>query len=522
MDPQSPSDILYNLVQPQIAPEDTFTDVESRVRAIAAVAGITDDVTADVLERLRLELQPPQAEEINPHLYVDWGELPKIGFQARPEINLVCEPSWSDPKIHIAIDGQLDHDPQAPSLRPRKQEAGLWSLHAPFRLTSDGMDCLPGQYLIRVKVRFRRASNGRPRIYETKIRLNIPSNTDGGERVLEIDGDGQSVVNLQGHNLASFSKVVLKGGDQGIINLQSMGNESTATEENTAAKPKTTFEYQLKIDHALEHRLPEVLPTDRIFRAEAITLEAPSGKQIHLLAKKRLTFGRSRENDVVLRFLPRSEENDKLTRNLSRTHFVFEGVDEALIVKDKSSKGIEINYEPVNEEVSIDKSSSGFSQQVDLAPSLMGSSPFSMDLQIFSAFDDAGHADEILEWDEACFEIMGERPSKLWQIAASNQIDAVRFSRSNNCPDDEEYVAVYREGELGESDCAINLGCRLRNPGNRLLYVGRAFWIQTAPNSTVKIDDEMHNRPVIFPLAPDMQIEIDGIAFKVGRFTQVF
>ncbi|MCP4479234.1 MAG: FHA domain-containing protein [Planctomycetaceae bacterium] len=518
---QSPSDVLYNLVQSQIAPEETFTDVESRVRAIAAVAGITDDVTSGVLERLRLELQPPRAEEISPHLYVDWGELPKIGFQARPEINLVCEPSWSDPKIHIAIDCQLDHDPQAPSLRPRKQEAGLWSLHAPFRLTSDGMDCLPGQYLIRVKVRFRRATLGLPRIYETKIRLNIPSNANGRERVLEIGGDGQSVVNLQGHNLASFSKVVLKGGDQGIINLQSMGDESTTAEGSAEAKPKTTFEYQLKIDHALEHRLPEVLPTDRIFRAEAITLEGPSGKQIHLLAKKRLNFGRSRENDVVLRFLPRNEENDKLTRNLSRTHFVFECVDEALIVKDKSSKGIEINYEPINEEFSIDKTSSGFSQQVDLAPSLMGGSPFSMDLQIFSAFDDSGHADEVLEWDEVCFEIMGERPSKLWQIAASNQIDAVRLSR-HNCVDQEEYVAVYREAELGESDCAINLGERLRNSGNRIFYVGRAFWIQTAPSSTIRLNDQFYDRPVFVPLEPDMDIEIDGVAFKVKRFQQCF
>ncbi|MCP4479703.1 MAG: hypothetical protein GY818_16585 [Planctomycetaceae bacterium] len=117
---------------------------------------------------------------------------------------------------------------------------------------------------------------------------------------------------------------------------------------------------------------------------------------------------------------------------------------------------------------------------------------------------------------------MGERPSKLWQIAASNQIDAVRFSRSNNCPDGEEYVAPYREAELGESDCAINLGCRLRNPGNRLLYVGRAFWIQTAPNSTIRLNGQFHDRPVIIPLAPDMEIELDGVSFKVWLFKQVF
>lgn len=75
--------------------------------------------------------------------------------------------------------------------------------------------------------------------------------------MLEIDGDGQSMVNLQGYNLKQFSKVILKGGADSVINLQNeLGGGADATTP-APDKPVTTFEYQLKVDSEKQLRLCE-------------------------------------------------------------------------------------------------------------------------------------------------------------------------------------------------------------------------------------------------------------------------
>lgn len=514
--------LLEEFVQNNLGTDALVDTIRDRVFTDPSLAGLDRSLIEECLEELfRRRGLFQKAPE--PRLLVDWGELPKIGFQNRPEFNLVCDPTWSEPEIHVVVDRQLDHDAEDPARRSQRFEAGLWSFHVPFRLTTQGIDCLPGHYLIRVEIAFRKATNQLPRFYQTSIRLNIPSTSESGERVLEIDGDGQSVVNLHGHNLSSFSKVVLKGGDQGIINLQSSGlKNDPALNEEPDSEPSASFEYQLKPNLELENRLPAVHRSGPLHRTEALSLKLASGKRIHLLAKKRVTFGRSRENDIVLRFIPRSEENDNNTRNLSRTHMVIDCCDEGVVLKDTSSKGIELNYKAINEELTLPSNEVGYSQSLELAPARLGHTPFGLDIQLFGSRQNSDDREEHLAWDEICFDLMGERPGRLWQFSASNHIDAFRLVRDNNQPDLEEYVLIYREAQLGANDCAIDIGRSTAGGDVRLFHAGRAFWLQTQPSVTIQVDQQIYQEPVIFPLQPDQTLRIVGTEILVERFEQQF
>ena len=363
---------------------------------------------------------------------------------------------------------------------------------------------------------FRATHERQPRFYQTSIRLNVPSTAESGERVLEIDGDGQSVINLHGHNLSSFSKVILKGSDRGIINLQSSVPDRSAVADAVGEKLNASFEYKLRV----EQRIPEIRRPDLVFRAEALSLELSSGKRIHLIAKKRVLFGRGRDNDVMLRFLPKGEENDACSRNLSRTHMIVECVEDGIVIKDESRQGIELNYDPVHSEIVLSEKELGYSQHLELAPSLLGGTPFGLGVQLFGIRDGVDRRAELLDWDEVCFDLVGERPSRLWQTSVANGIDAVRLIRSNNLPDLEDYVLLYREAHVGGSDRAINVGDRVLGCGARLFHAGRAFWLQTMPGARLRVDDQTYDKPTIIPLEPEQTIQIDQTIFTIRRYEQ--
>jgi hypothetical protein len=378
--------------------------------------------------------------------------------------------------------------------------------------------------VINVAVSFRSTSASPPRFYHTHIRLNIPDQTTEEERVLEIDGDGQSVVNLHGHNLASFSKVVLKGGDQGIINLQSSGLETPDSEEGATAAPNATFEYQLKVNHQLERRLPVVPPVvTRLPRNDSITLKLESGKLIHLFAKKQLTFGRSRDNDVAIRFLPRSDEHDQLSRNISRTHMVIDCANEGVLLKDQSSKGIQVNYDPIPNERLLTDRDVGFGLETELAGVLQDDG-FSLEMTLFGrrGSDDLGREGEI-EWDEICYELLDKHPGPLWQFARQNGIDAVRLRRANNAEDLEEYIALYREVQIGSSgsDDGITL-CQASHGSNvaRIFYAGRTFWVHTNPGTSLQLDDDRQTQASLIPIGPGTNFSIAQEQIEVLPYKQ--
>ena len=500
--------------------------MEKQLQVVAASAQISDDVVAEVLERFRGELQASEeATDTTPRLLVDWGELPKVGYQVRPEFSLLCPAYDSRPEVQIKVDQDLEHNENDPLRRLQADEPGLWTFHVPFRMTSDGMDCRPGQYMIDVAVSFREAPATAPRFFRCRIRLNVPdlAADQGGELV--IDGDGQSMVNLQGYNLKQFSKVVLKGGDDGVINLQNAINDSDQAELPSEAdeKPLTTFEYQLKVNSEKQSRLPSVSArfTKRDY-LDACGLFFEAGKRTLVFSRPRLMLGRSRDNDVVIRFLPTSDANNANSRNISRTHAVLELMADGIELRDESRSGIELNYSVVQERSVIPTGHSG--EVSDIRLGVTGTVPKSFDLQITTFGPDRFSEQEELEfWHELYCETVGGRISRLAREALSQRLDAIRVDRVENLADEENYVVLAREALIGGSPntAAITLSDGDPKVRARLLHLDRTFWLENLTSDhLIQVDGETIPLKTLVPLSPGMQIKFGGDTATFDRPSQ--
>lgn len=508
MELQGAAQLLYNLTKAQLSSGATYEEAERQVRGAAQLASATPDVVEQVLNQFRQELRPNQREAL-PRLLVDWGEIPQVGHQVRPEFSLICPGYSTRPEIMIRVDHELDHDENDPRRRPQQDETGLWFFHVPFRMTTSGMDCLPGQYLIDVDVAFRDVPIHLPRFFRCRIRLNVPSSAAGSQGVLEIDGDGQSIVNLQGYNLKQFSKVILKGGQDSVINLQN-GLSSSDTQATTPDRPSTTYEYQLKVDSQKQSKLPTVLVwTKPRAHLEAGAFFFEDGRRTILIARPQITFGRSRDNHVVLRFLPSSEVNDNHSRNISRTHFIAELTPEGIEIKDESRSGMELNYSVVRQRVAIPPSHAGDVQHLEIGVTGVVPKKFELEMTLFAP-DRREHGDELQYWDELYCEVLGGRLSRIAREGLEVKLNAVRYDRVNNLEGEESYVHFFREALIGASpsQCAVVL----KEVGNtlaqaRLVHIDRTFWLERLPGAgLIEVDGTALAERQLVALSPATKV----------------
>lgn len=525
MEQQGPAATLYSLVKSQLEGSEDYTEIETRVNAVAASCKIAEEEILQVLDRFRGEI-PPEAIDVAPRLLVDWGELPRVGYQVRPEFSLLCPAYSARPDVQVKVDRDLDHDAQDPLRRLQIDDPGLWTFHVPFRMTSESMDCRPGQYLIDVEVTFREAPVDAPRFYRCRIRLNVPDlNADEGG-VLEIDGDGQSMVNLQGYNLKQFSKVVLKGGEDSVINLQNAigGDDTDEPAPVPDDKPITTFEYQLKVNSEKQTRLPTVaVSTARRAYLDVAGLFFEDGRRTLLYSRPRITFGRSRDNDAVLRFLPRNEENDRNSRNLSRTHCVAELVPEGIEIRDESRTGIELNYSVVRDREVLTTHHTGEMTAIQLGVTGTVPTPFTLEMMTFGP-DRHTEQDDLEFWHELYSELVGGRMSRLAREALSQRLDAVRFDRVENLKDEESYVLLLREALIGGSpnQAAVVLNDHHAAVQARLVHLDRTFWIEPLLASNLpSIDGNELPLRSLTPLSPGMQIQFGNETATFDRPSQL-
>lgn len=489
-------------------------------------AAVLSDPALAALDRPDLEaaLDGVLAARQKTRLLVDWGELPQLGRAARPQFSLIAHGVSGRPTVKVTVDRSLDNDPSDPLRQVRTEESGLWSFYVPFSLTTNGLDARPGLYVIDVSVSFPHVAAGQPRFLQTRIRLNIPD-ASSGQRELVIDGDGQSVVNLAGHDLRSFSRVVLKGDDKSIINLQNF-SQAQSPEQPSAPEKAVVFEYELKVNRDIEGRLPRPVEVSQPAKAEAISLVC-GDRRIHVFAKKRVTFGRQRrpENDVCLRFLPRSAEHDEGSRTISRTHMALDLTDDGLVlVDDKSAKGIDVDCDPVKGEKTFTYLDAHGGRHIDLPSPLSSSMSLEMELTVFGRNPDDADFRTDLEWDDVCFEATGEQPSRLWQVAKGSGIESARIRRLNNVPE-EEYVFLYRHATIGRSakDSAIvvpHLPASLAGD-LRLLYAGRMFWLHSGGRAKITVDGDAVSGACLIPLRLGQYLEIDLVPIHVVPVAQV-
>lgn len=518
-----PADFLYQMVNSQVTPETSLDQILQLVRAAGVAAGIPEDVVAEVVGRF--ESERGECDVAIPRLLVDWGDLPQVGHQVRPEFSLLCQGyEHSRPEVRVTVDRELDQDDDS-LRRVQIEDSGLWSFQVPFRMTSDGMDCRPGQYLIEVDLSFRDVPAGLPRFYRCRIRLNVRDAGADEGGVLEIDGDGQSMVNLQGYNLKQFSKVILKGGDDSIINLQdAIGTATDADQSVTDEKPTTTFEYDLKVDTEKQQRLPSVFGTD-VNRAylDACAFYFADGRRTLVMSRPRITFGRSRDNDVIIRFLPRSEQNDNHSRNISRTHCIAGLTSEGIELRDQSNRGMEVNYRVVQDREMISSVFAGDNIPLEFGVTGTVSQKFEMELALFGP-DRKASRDDLEYWDEMYCEVIDGRLSRLHREALDVGLDAVRYDRVTSLPGEESYVHLFREALIGGSPAQSAIVLHECGPKvqARLVHLDRTYWLEPLPGGVpITLSGAIVPAGSLVPLSPGMEMKFGSEQVRFDRPAQL-
>jgi hypothetical protein len=342
---------------------------------------------------------------------------------------------------------------------------------------------------------------------------------------LEIDGDGQSIVNLQGYDLRQFSKVVLKGGQDGVINLANSSFGSPMLEQPTAEKAPTSFEYHLKVDQQKQQRLPQLYKGSRP-RAmlESIGMCFEDGRRVLLSTRPRLAFGRSRDNDVVLRFFPRSSENDNHSLIISRTHFTAELTEEGVEIQDKSKSGIEVNANIVQERYMVSHGFVGDSIPLDLGVTATVPKQFNMEMTLLGPDRRKWHED-LESWDEILCEIVGGKLTRVARLALSTGVDAVRYDRCSSLAGEEAYVHLFREVLVGSSTarCGVLLQHCGPQPVARIRHIDRTFWLETLGNvyQPIAIDGVPLATNQWAALGPGMSVAFGNEVAKIDRPQQM-
>ncbi|MCP4813384.1 MAG: hypothetical protein GY888_12805, partial [Planctomycetaceae bacterium] len=114
MDQQGPAAMLFNLVKTQLDGNEDLQQIENQVTVVADTCNIPQEVVAEVIAEFRAKFAPAVSTVVAPRLLVDWGDLPRVGYQARPEFSLLCPAYSARPEIQIKVDRDLDHDPHDP------------------------------------------------------------------------------------------------------------------------------------------------------------------------------------------------------------------------------------------------------------------------------------------------------------------------------------------------------------------------------------------------------------------------
>ncbi|MCH8829854.1 MAG: FHA domain-containing protein [Planctomycetes bacterium] len=287
-----------------------------------------------------------------PQLRVDWGDQLSVGRQACPQFFLSAPADFfGEPLIDITIASQLDFEPSACQPRVSQEEKNLWTFDVPFAMTTNGDDCRPGRYRIELRAAFPHAAAGCPWYFCCTFRFIVGEAGESDGPTLEIEGDGQSIVNLHGGQLQRFKTIRLKGDGRAVVNVQDFAKPAAAATAETTEADVTICEYQLRVDEHRQRLLPTVSPAARKREAaQRMTLLFADGRRVLLFSRQTITLGRARGNDIVTRCLPRNQEHDARSKELSRQHLKLHLSEEGVSVIDRdSSQGTSFNQQRLQE-----------------------------------------------------------------------------------------------------------------------------------------------------------------------------
>ena len=517
-----------------VAADESIPLPENEISAIEDASPVPVGSVHTTAQAPTLRLGEPPAEL--PRLLVDWGTGLRIGWQVCAECQLICPPDYdSRPCVRIRVDPRLDQEDETATPDVKYEESGLWSFHIPFAMTMGEQDCRPGQYLVEISVAFPQVAPPKARFFQCSVRLNVldPARTSGP--TLEIEGEGQSMLNLQGRDLSSFARVVLRGRGTSVVNVQETLFGANLSQSEPVSSNGTTgpedeshqFAYDLKHNAHRGRQIPwastrfeQRQPTD------AAALVAEDGRRVLLLARRNVRLGRSRDNDIVLRFLPAGAQHDAWSRRISRHHLSCRLTHDGLRISDLgSTEGSQLEDELLQRPTLLTARDGHDDVQLSLAVGNKVEMPFRTRLRLIEPSDGArGHSDDELV-RSLCSDALGEPAPPLWKLAQSSRIDAVRIDRVNNLANQETYVLVYHHATLGHrQDAAIRfLEDTLESFHARVLQLGGQFWLQNLSSGAhTTIDGHRLREAETVPLTFGMVITLGNLRLQYLPFGQMY
>ena len=258
--------------------------------------------------------------------------------------------------------------------------------------------------------------------------------------------------------------------------------------------------------------------------------------RILLIPKRRITIGRNRGSTIVLRFLPRSKENDHCSLDISRNHMELAVTSEGLLVEDrgpdkegKQTKALRISDVVISngEQHLLSYDQVDGSLSLELPDRLNCDQPFKFNLDLFgNAEDDIKSRETTVQEDlQSLPRSLGlQRKPQLWNLVEQNGIEAVRLQRQGNL-EEEQYVLMYRQTLIGssQSSCPICLDDRKLPPvAAQLLWMDRSFWLQNLGDAeSVQVDGQAIEPGETIALQTGMRLQFGQTTVQFERARQM-
>lgn len=504
--------------------EESEAELEDIIRGAIANSPELDGISVSELVEA---VQAMRSTDVAlPHLLVDWKTLPSIGSQCTPSFLLVLSDAFKGlkPEVTLGFSPHIDSAPGA--LRPElsKTQEGHYDWFFPFSLTQNDVNCRPGDYVLTILVRFRGATLANvPSRLKATVRLTVPDpDQSSGEQVLEIDADGKSIVNLQGMDLARFGRVKLTGSDAAIINaLNTVEQESaeTGAEDNSNEPASVVHEYVLKPDYRYEF---DSFHLSNLFQSGSRIKEATiqhGERNFVLFTQRQLRVGRSRDADLVTRFLPRSEENDTSSKKLSRVHVILEVGEDGLQITNRSSSGFEWNLQSHTNDDRATLEKERLNEPCDLGLGEILGSQLKLVVTPIANSMSSGLIERVEEFADR----QHLRTNPMWRLSKSNNWECIHIERENNLTE-EEYVILCRTILIGSSSklCGIAIP-GLPTVAARLLHLNNMFYLSPYDESCeITIDGERIQANEQAALSTGQSIGINDVSLMFNEYSQLY
>jgi hypothetical protein len=514
-------DEIFQLLEGFLADQPDPNAREKIIQDSLEKFGVSAELIAAAKARFCVVEPPPLAP---PRLNVDLGSTFDVGCAAHFQFHLICPGYREKPKVTAKL-RLMDQDDWCGAPTLSTEEPGYWIFDENFILTKGGRDCPPGTYGIDLTVEFRSAPvNSAGRFLRASLKIQVHDSRSAQARTLEIDGEGLSIINLQGHDLRGFNHVKLKGGDKSVVNLH---HAATATDHSSAGPATNCSSHPVNRYVELPLKRDHDRTEDGLRRSTAVAIATPTNRlmfsfaddrRVLVFAQDTLRLGRNRErgNDVVLRYLPRTPEHDRSSLNISKSHFQLMLTKQGLGVRDLGSTfGTVLNGRPLTNDrpQALTLDYDGQVHRLLLADS------FELALRIFATPEDHSR----LQMQDASYaDAIGGRVSELWEKSTTAAVEAVRIERSTNLPK-EEYVLLFRQAWIGSSDdCAIRLTrARRHTRAARLFHLGNCFWLERLEaDIPVLVDGRETSLGELIPLSPGQTLSLNGDDVLIGEATQ--